>query len=111
MENEKSNTNILLKILLVLFTLFLIMYVSKEAGYYEYRTYKRKELTNESIKKFENDVSLGKDVSIKDYIEDEYIDRSNILTNTGSKIGFTIEEFMNEGIQKTIEFLGALFYK
>ncbi len=111
MENEKNNTSVLLKILLVLFALFLIMYVSKEAGYYEYRTYAKKELTSEAIKKFESDVSLGKDVSIKDYVEDEYIDYSNIVTNTGSKIGSTIEEFMNEGIKKTIEILGRLFYK
>ncbi len=111
MEDTKNKTSLTVKILLILFSAFLIMYVSKEAGYYEYRTYTKKELTKEAIKKFESDVSLGKDVSLKDYVEDEYIDYSNIVTDTGSKIGNTIETFMNEGIKKTLEFLGALFYK
>ena len=93
MEDTKNKTSLTVKILLILFSAFLIMYVSKEAGYYEYRTYTKKELT------------------LKDYVEDEYIDYSNIVTDTGSKIGNTIETFMNEGIKKTLEFLGALFYK
>ena len=49
------------------------MYVSKEAGYYEYKAYTKSKLTEEAIKKFENDIENGKDVSLKDFNGIEYI--------------------------------------
>ena len=107
----EENSNVLIKVLLFMFIAFLIMYVSKEAGYYEYKAYTKSKLTEESIKKFESDIESGKDVSLKDYVVDDYVDYSNFVTKAGSNIGNNIEKFMNEGIKNTLKFLGALFYE
>lgn len=108
---EKKNKNYLLKGLIVSFVLFLIFYISKEAGYYEYKMYSKTKLTEESIKKFENDVNEGKDVSIEKYIAEEYVDYSNVFTDVGSSIGLFFENTMNSGIKKTLKVLNKLFYE
>ncbi len=110
-EEKKEKINPVVKLLLFLFIAFLIMYLSKETGYYEYKTYTKTRLTEEAIKRFESDVNEGKNVSINDYLVDEYIDYSNIFTKTGSTINKTIELVMNDGIKKTLKILSELFYE
>ena len=63
------------------------------------------------MSKFESDISKGKDVSINDYIENEFVDYSNPLTKMGSKINRFVESFMNKGIKKTLKVLKRLFYE
>ena len=63
------------------------------------------------LKKFENDVNEGKNVSLKDYVIDEQVDYTNKVSNIGYNIGNTIEKFMNEGIKKTLKVISALFYE
>ena len=73
----KKKRNYFLYTIYFLFFCFLILYISKESGYYDYKTHVKKELTEEAIKKFEEDVEKGKDVSIDDYAVLTYIDYSN----------------------------------
>ena len=68
-------------------------------------------MTSESLKKFENDVNEGKDVSLKDNVVDEHIDYSNKVSNLGYNIGSIVEKFMNGGIKKTLKIISALFYE
>ena len=110
-EEQTKSSNPLIKLLLILFAMFLIMYFSRENGYYEYKNYNKSKLTSEAILKFEKDVEEGKDVSINDYIVNDYVDYSNVATKTGSKISKLVETFMNEGIKKTLKYLSALFYE
>ena len=112
-EEEKLNKspNKLLKIVLLFFVLFLIMYISKETGLYEYNTYTKTRLTNDAIAKFEKDINNGKNVSLEDYVSNEYKDYSNIVSKTGSALGNLIEIVMNDGIKKTLKVLNKLFYK
>lgn len=110
-EEDKSNSNTLLKVLLFLFVGFLIMYITKETGLYEYQTYTKKELTKEEMIKFESDVEKGLDVSLKDYLDNDYKDYSNIVSRTGCKINKLVESFMNDGIKKTLKVLSHLFYE
>lgn len=49
------------------------------------------------MKKFETDVSNGKDVSIYDYIEEEK-DYSNNVSNLGVKLGEVTEDFLTKGL-------------
>ena len=51
-----------------LFVIFLAIYGSSKTGYYEYENKKQKELTEEEIKKFEEDVAKGKNVNINDEV-------------------------------------------
>ena len=87
------------------------MYISKETGLYEYQVHNKTTLTKEAMLKFESDVEKGKDVSINDYIENEYKDYSNIVTKTGSNLNKLVETFMNKGIKKTLKVLSHLFYE
>jgi len=109
MEEEKSKDKFMI-VLLILFVLFLIIYITKEAGYYEFKAHNKAELTKESIKKFESDVENGKNVSINDYLVTDYKDYSNTITNLGYNIGKFTEDFMNKGIKKTLGVLSKLFY-
>ncbi len=108
---EKENKDKFLITLLILFVLFLIIYITKEAGYYEFKAHKKTELTKESIKRFEKDIEAGKNVTINDYIETDYKDYSNTITNLGYNLGKMTENFMNKGIKKTLKVLSRLFYE
>ena len=110
-EEEGKKKHKFIKFLLVIFICFIIMYISKENGYYEYRTYNKTRLTEEAIKKFEQDINNGKNVLLKDYIVEEKHDYSNKVTKLGSKVGKFIETFMNDGIKNTLKYLSALFYE
>lgn len=110
-EIKVQEKNTLLKIALFLFIIFLILYICKETGFYEYKAHNKANLTNEALKKFENDVNEGKNVSLKDYVIDEQVDYTNKVSNIGYNIGNTIEKFMNEGIKKTLKVISALFYE
>ncbi len=109
--NKKKSKNYFIKMFVLSFVFFLVVYLSKEAGYYEYKKYTKTRLTQEAIIKFENDVNEGKDVSIEDYIIDNYVDYSNTFTNIGYNVGSFIENIMNKGIKKTLEVLKSLFYE
>ncbi len=110
MEENESKDKLLI-VLLILFVIFLIIYITKEAGYYEYKAHNKAELTKEAIKKFENDVEEGKNVSINDYVVNNYKDYSNTISNLGYNLGEITESFMNNGIKKTLKILSELFYE
>ena len=113
-EEDTSSSRIpskLLKILLLIFVLFLIMYISKESGLYEYKTYTKTRITNAAIKQFEKDVEDGKNVKMKDYLSNEYKDYTNIVNKSGTVVGNFIEKIMNNGIKKTLKVFNKLFYE
>ena len=110
-EETVKNKNTVIKLLLFLFVMFLILFISKETGLYEYKAYTKSRLTNESIERFEKDVSEGKNVTLNDYVIDEYKDYSNIITRSGSSLNKLVESIMNDGIKKTLKILSRLFYE
>lgn len=110
-EIKEKDDDILLKIVLFLFVIFLILYICNETGIYENKAHNKMNLTNEALKEFEKDVSDGKDVSLKDYVKNEKIDYSNKVSDLGYNIGKITEKIMNEGIKKTLKLISALFYK
>ena len=87
------------------------MLISKETGYFEYKTYTKSKFTEEAILRFEKDVESGKDVSLNDYITTDEMDYSNSLSRTGSSINKVVETFMNKGLKKALKILSALFYE
>ncbi len=110
MEEVKNNDKFITAILL-LFVIFLIIYISNGTDYYEYKAYTKSTLTKENMKKFEKDISEGKNVSINQYIESNYIDYSNSISNIGYEMGKTVEHVMNKGIKKALKLLSTLFYE
>ena len=45
------------------------MYISKESGLYEYKTYTKTRITNAAIKQFEKDVEDGKVISQEEELQ------------------------------------------
>lgn len=109
MEENNSKDKFII-FLLILFIIFLIVYLTKESGYYQYKAHNKAILTEENIKKFEKDVEEGKNVTINDYVISDYVDYSNSITDLGYNIGKFTENIMNKGIKKTLKILSALFF-
>ncbi len=109
MEETNSKDKFII-VLTLLFILFLIIYLTNESGYYQYKAYKKAILTEENIKKFEQDVEDGKNVTVNDYVVSNYVDYSNSLSDLGYNIGKLTENVMNKGIKKTLKVLSALFF-
>ena len=57
--------------LLFLFLIFVALYYSANAGLIDYQSKYKKELTEEEIKKFENDIKNGIDIDLTSYRKDE----------------------------------------
>ena len=76
--------------------IFLCSYFIQTSGYYEYNLQNRKNLTEESIKQFEQDVKAGKEIDINDYLTKANIDYSNNLTKTTSKVSIRLNDYIKE---------------
>lgn len=86
--NKKLN-KVFWYIFLVLFMAFSTLYSAGKAGYYEYTQSQKKVFTEEQIKKFEEDVALGKEVDIEDYL----VVKEN-FQGKDKRIGLKISEFI-----------------
>ncbi len=109
MEENNSKDKFVV-VLALLFVIFIIIYLTNESGFYQYKAYRKAMLTEENIKKFEKDVEEGKNVTINDYVVSDYVDYSNTLSDLGYNIGKLTENVMNRGIKKTLKVLSALFF-
>lgn len=94
-------------VFLVLFMAFLTLYSAGKAGYYEYTQNQKKVFTEEQIKKFEQDVALGKDVDIEDYL----VVKEN-FQGENKRLGLKISEFIGTytklGVDKIFKILNKL---
>ena len=66
-------------------------------------------LTEEKIEQFENDVASGKDINIKDYLDEKEINYQNNLSNVGNHLSEQIENIISNGLASTFNFLGQMF--
>lgn len=84
---------------LTLVFLFAGLYFASNAGYIDYQERNKKVLTEEQIKRFENDVKENKIIDINNYIskkEDEYDNKiSSISLKVSQTIGQTFESAIN----------------
>lgn len=106
---KKNNKNKFLKLIfMMLFISFSIIYVSGLTGYYEYQNYKKAALTNEQIKKFEEDIQNGIEVDITEYLVKEDLNYQNRLSILASKLSDSISNIVEHGVQKTFKFLSKI---
>ena len=87
---------------------FLIIYFSNLTGYYEYQNYQKATLTNEQIKKFENDVAHGKEVDINEYLIKDDKTYNNNLSNLTSKVSNSISNIVQSGVENTFKMISKL---
>ena len=91
----------------IFFLAFLISYIIEKSGYYEYNLQNRTVLTNESMRKFENDVSEGKDVTLEDYAVPTSKDYSSFLTRRTNRISLGVNKILKKGIENVFRFIGG----
>ena len=82
-------------ILSILFIIFLIIFISTNSGYYEYKNNQKTIFTEEKIKEFEKDIKEGKNIKINNYLKDNSKDYSNRLTDIGDGISDLINDSVN----------------
>lgn len=106
---KKKKNNWFMRILTILFIIFIALFIAGESGYYEAKVNRSVALTNEAIKQFEEDVLNGKEVDINSYIETDEFDYSNTLTKTGDKLSETMGKFLTGGLTNVWEVFKVLF--
>lgn len=99
---KKRVTSIFKFTIVVLLFLFITLYVSDMNGYFAYSNFKRNVLTEEGIKKFENDVKNGVAIDIDSYIEED-IDYSNNISRTTLRISNKLGGYIRSGIASFFE--------
>lgn len=91
-------TNIVRLIVLILVFLFFVLYFMQASGYNEYVRNRENMLSSEQIKEYEEDIALGKDVSIKDYLNKDKFNYENNVSRLGLDLSYLIENVFNKGM-------------
>ena len=108
-KHEKTFNKIMSKFLFFSFLMFAVLYIYKSSGYYDFYNYKKTSLTNEQIKEFEKDIKNGKNIKIKDYVDEKSLNYDNLASNLGYGISEQIRNIITNGFNYTSEFFGQLF--
>lgn len=74
---------------------FLILYVAQGTGYYEVENSRKTRLTDEALKRYEQDIKNGKQIDLNNYIEEEKVYTNNV-TKLTSNVSRGIEKSMNK---------------
>lgn len=84
------------------------MYISVGSNYYEYELHKKVMLTNEDIKKFEDDVKNNKEVDIDNYISSR-VDYSNSFSKASTKVSKETKKYIKQGIEGIFNIFSKMF--
>lgn len=98
--------NIIKYVFFIFFLSFVVSYVIERSGYYEYNLQKRTVLTNESMRKFEKDISEGKDVTLEEYAIPTSKDYTSSLTIRTNKISVGVNRALKNGIERMFKLIG-----
>ncbi len=109
MKKDKKKKNYFFIGLKILFVTFIFLYVANESGYYQSKLSKKTQLTNESIKKFEQDIKENKPIDVNDYVIRNDADYSNKTTDTGIFIAKNVEKIASGGLNNFFNLLKSLF--
>ena len=107
MKKTKKN-NIYKFIFGMFFISFLVIYFSELTGYYEYQNYQKTSLTEEQIKKFEEDVKNGVEVDINEYLVKNNRTYNNNLSKLASKLSDSISKFVNNSVEYAFKYISKL---
>lgn len=88
-------------ILLCFIICFLVILFAGKTGYYEKKLRDNSILTEEQIKKFENDIKEGKNVDINNYVINENKDYTTNFTNDVYSVSLKVEKT----IDKIVKFI------
>lgn len=108
--NMKKKNKLFKNLLIIAFVIFMGLFIASESGFYEAKLSNKVALTDESIKRFEQDVSDGKMVDVASYVVDDYKDYSNKFTDVGEKMSDAITKVLSEGISGAWDAIKVLFF-
>jgi len=94
--------------LMVLFAIFITIFISNEYGYFEYQKSMQVTLTQEQIKKFEEDVKNGKNVNVEDYLKETEINYQTPLSQAGLDVSNFIAGFVKKGVDGFFSYINKL---
>ena len=103
MKKKKYNT--FKVIFLILMFIYLVIFFSSYTGYYEYNNYKKTRLTNEQIKKFENDVKEGKELDLEEYLVINKYSYKTKLSSLTIRISEGISSVVTYGVKCTFKYI------
>ncbi len=105
---KKKKLHPILKILIVLFCFYVILYTLNKTGYYDKVIRDKTTFTQQQIEKFESDIAAGADISMEDYLP-EKPDYSNFLTKSANTITHKLSIILTNNSKNILDFLKALF--
>ena len=100
-----TKTNIARLIIIILIFLFFVLYFMQVSGYSEYTRNKENMLIEDRIKEYENDIEVGKDVTIKDYLNKDRVNYDNKVSNLGLNLSELIGDVFDKGMNAFFEML------
>ena len=93
-------------IAMMVILVFLFSYFLCFSGYYEYNLQKKRDLTDEQIKQFDEDVKNGKEISLEGYLTETTIDYSNTLTRRTSEVNLRLNDYLKRFLMGSFEMFG-----
>ncbi len=110
-EEKPLQVRIFKLIMTILVIIYLGLFIANNTGYYSFSLRNRKELTDEQIKKFEEDVKNGVEIDINDYLNMETISYQNNISSLGYNLSSTLENLIKTGVYKIFDFFSDLVEK
>lgn len=104
-KTEQILNKIFKKIFLFLLISFTALYISDAAGYSEFKQHNKKVMTEQQIKKFENDVKNGKNLNLNDYLVEDTKNYESKISKIGDSMSHEIEKYVVGGLNNTFKFL------
>lgn len=107
-DNKLVISKIFKVVIIVLIIIYLGLFIANNTGYYSFSARNRKELTEQQIKKFEEDVKNGVDIDINDYLSIEQISYQNNISSLGYNISNITSDIIKNGIYKIFDLFSDL---
>ena len=101
-------TNTFNRIIFILFLVFLGVYFAGKNGYYETKLKEKKDLTEQQIIKFEEDVTNNVALDLNDYLPIEK-DDSNFVSRGAYDVSLMLSNLLNEKCKNIWEVIKTLF--
>ncbi len=109
MMGKKKKLHPILKILVALFIIYIALFIANISGYYETKIREKTTITEEGIKKFEEKINNGEEVSITSFLDDDRKDYSNKFSKLGDSITKGIENLATKGMKIFVQVIKSLF--
>lgn len=106
---KKKKQNPILKILGVLFIVFMALFIANMSGYYESKVRDNVTITEEGIREFEEKIAKGEEIDITSFLNTERVDYSNSISNLGETLTNSVENVVVGGMDIITDILKSIF--